>query len=112
MAPSLERLHADANDEPEDGRLEMTHRFRSGRPTYKWLASLAAAAALMVMGASGIGAQSASEDGRHVKASLVAVTQNIVAGQPLRLALRQEIAAGWHTYWSNPGESGQPTTIE
>lgn len=90
----------------------MTHRFRGGAPTHKWLASLAAVAALIAMGASGIGAQAGSEDSRHVKASLVAETQNIVAGQPLRLALRQEIEPGWHTYWSNPGESGLPTTID
>lgn len=87
-------------------------RFRADRPTHKSLVSLAAAAALMAMGASGIGAQAASEDSPHVKASLVAETQNIVAGQPLRLALRQQIEPGWHTYWSNPGESGLPTTID
>jgi thiol:disulfide interchange protein DsbD len=28
------------------------------------------------------------------------------------LALRQQIEPGWHTYWSNPGDSGLPTTIE
>jgi len=76
------------------------------------LASLAVAAALITTGASSIGAQAASEDSRHVKASLIAQTQNIVAGQPLRLALRQQIEPGWHTYWSNPGESGLPTTID
>jgi thiol:disulfide interchange protein DsbD len=48
----------------------------------------------------------------HVKASLVADTRSIVPGQPLHLGLRQEIAPGWHTYWSNPGDSGLPTTID
>jgi thiol:disulfide interchange protein len=48
----------------------------------------------------------------HVSASLVAETQEIVPGQPLRLALRQQIEPGWHTYWSNPGDSGSPTTID
>ena len=33
-------------------------------------------------------------------------------GQPLHLALRQQIQPGWHTYWSNPGDSGLPTTID
>src|SRR5260370_7885593 len=89
----------------------MTRRFRGGWPTHKWLASLTAATALMAMGSFSIEAQAASEDSRHVKASLVAETQNIVAGQPLRLALRQQIEPGWHTYWSNPGESGLPTTL-
>jgi thiol:disulfide interchange protein DsbD len=51
-------------------------------------------------------------DGPHVKASLVAETQAIVPGQPLHLALRQEIQPGWHTYWINPGDSGLPTGID
>ena len=51
-------------------------------------------------------------DGPHVKASLVAETQSIVPGQPLHLALRQEIEPGWHTYWVNPGDSGLPTGID
>ena len=45
-------------------------------------------------------------------ASLIAETRNIVPGRPLQVALRQQIQPGWHTYWSNPGESGLPTTIE
>jgi thiol:disulfide interchange protein DsbD len=73
---------------------------------------MAAAALLMTVGLFGSGAQAAPDDVHHVKASLVAETQNIVAGQPLRLALRQQIEPGWHTYWSNPGESGLPTTID
>ena len=48
----------------------------------------------------------------HVSASLVAETRTIVPGQPLRLALRQQIQPGWHTYWLNPGDLGLPTTIE
>jgi thiol:disulfide interchange protein DsbD len=66
----------------------------------------------MAVGLFGSGAQAESEDSHHVKASLVAETQNIVAGQPLRLALRQQVEPGWHTYWSNPGKSGLPTTID
>ena len=49
---------------------------------------------------------------QHVTASLIAETRNIVAGQPLRVAVRQKIQPRWHTYWSNPGESGLATTIE
>jgi thiol:disulfide interchange protein DsbD len=48
----------------------------------------------------------------HVKASLVADTRSIVPGEPLHLGLRQQIEPGWHTYWSNPGDSGLPTTID
>jgi thiol:disulfide interchange protein len=50
--------------------------------------------------------------GQHVTATLVSDTRNIVPGRPLHVALRQQMAPGWHTYWSNPGESGLPTTID
>jgi thiol:disulfide interchange protein/DsbC/DsbD-like thiol-disulfide interchange protein len=50
--------------------------------------------------------------GQHVTASLIGETRNIVPGRQLHLALRQQIQPGWHTYWSNPGESGLPTTID
>ena len=80
----------------------------AGRP----FASFALAAAVAMSAVSGAGTQAKSADGRHVMASLVAETQNLVPGQPLRLALRQQIEPGWHTYWSNPGESGAPTTLD
>jgi DsbC/DsbD-like thiol-disulfide interchange protein len=48
----------------------------------------------------------------HVAAGLIAETRNVVPGRPLQVALRQKIESGWHTYWSNPGESGLPTTID
>jgi thiol:disulfide interchange protein/DsbC/DsbD-like thiol-disulfide interchange protein len=57
-------------------------------------------------------AQTNAPNGRHVEASIIAETRSIVPGQPLHLALRQEIQPGWHTYWSNPGDSGLPTTID
>jgi thiol:disulfide interchange protein len=56
-------------------------------------------------------AASAVATGNHVAVSLVGETTNVVPGRPFQLALRQEIQPGWHTYWSNPGESGLPTTI-
>jgi thiol:disulfide interchange protein DsbD len=90
----------------------MTCIFRGGRLVRGLFASLALAAALAASEVSCAGAQAAAENGRHVTASLVAETQNVVAGPPLRLALGQQIESGWHPYWSNPGESGLPTTID
>jgi thiol:disulfide interchange protein DsbD len=70
-------------------------------------------ASALVATASNIAwAQTSPQDGRHVTASLVAETRSLVPGQPLHLALRQQIPPGWHTYWSNPGDSGLPTTID
>ena len=70
------------------------------------------AAGAMVARAGIASTQDRSLDGRHVSVSLVSETRNAVPGRPLRLALRQQIEAGWHTYWLNPGDSGLPTTIE
>jgi thiol:disulfide interchange protein DsbD len=47
----------------------------------------------------------------HVMVTLIGETTNVVPGRPFQVALRQQIKPGWHTYWSNPGESGLPTTI-
>ncbi|MDB5413354.1 MAG: cytochrome biosis protein [Rubritepida sp.] len=43
--------------------------------------------------------------------TLLADTSAIVPGQPFRVALRQKLAAGWHTYWLNPGDAGQPPEL-
>ena len=70
-------------------------------------------AALCLVAASTLGfSQPEAPVGQHVTASLVGETHNIVPGRPFQLALRQQIQPGWHTYWSNPGESGLPTVIE
>src|SRR5258706_15968128 len=48
----------------------------------------------------------------HVEADLVAASDAVVPGQPLAVALRLKMIPGWHTYWRNPGDSGEPTRIE
>src|SRR5271169_2228380 len=53
-----------------------------------------------------------SQGVRHVAVNLVAETRSMVPGQPFHVALRQQIEPGWHTYWSNPGDSGLPTAID
>jgi thiol:disulfide interchange protein DsbD len=47
----------------------------------------------------------------HVEAELVAARTAIEAGQPILVALRLKMIPHWHTYWRNPGDSGQPTAI-
>lgn len=48
----------------------------------------------------------------HLTAELVPQTQGVAPGQTTYVALRQEMQAGWHTYWRNPGDSGEPTSIK
>ncbi len=47
----------------------------------------------------------------HVEAELVAETRGAAPGQTLNVALHQKIVPGWHTYWRNPGDAGQATSL-
>lgn len=47
----------------------------------------------------------------NVKARLISETNAIAAGQSIWVALELDIRDGWHTYWRNPGDSGQATQI-
>jgi thiol:disulfide interchange protein DsbD len=47
----------------------------------------------------------------NVKARLVSETAAIGPGQSVWIALELNIRDGWHTYWRNPGDSGQATTL-
>jgi thiol:disulfide interchange protein DsbD len=46
-----------------------------------------------------------------VRAELIADVGAIIPGQPFRAGLRQRITPHWHTYWKNPGDSGEPTRL-
>jgi len=47
----------------------------------------------------------------HVEARLFSETTGAAPGSTLYLGLRQTITPGWHTYWRNPGDAGQATSI-
>jgi len=44
----------------------------------------------------------------HGSVELVAENQSIAPGQTLYLGLHFQLDKGWHTYWINPGDSGEP----
>lgn len=48
----------------------------------------------------------------QAEAELVAERDALVPGEPITVALRLKAIPGWHTYWRNPGDSGEPTRIE
>ena len=48
----------------------------------------------------------------HVQARLVSSQATVAPGQRFTVALEQDIKPHWHTYWLNPGDSGQATTID
>jgi len=47
-----------------------------------------------------------------VSVALISEGTSIEPGAPLWLGLRQRIAPGWHTYWLNPGDSGEAPTLD
>lgn len=47
----------------------------------------------------------------NVKVRLVSETTAIGPGQSIWVALEFTIRDGWHTYWRNPGDSGEATSI-
>ncbi|MFC4725043.1 protein-disulfide reductase DsbD family protein [Glycocaulis abyssi] len=49
--------------------------------------------------------------GPMVEASLVSERSSVAPGETFHLALHQEITPHWHTYWRNPGDSGEATRL-
>jgi thiol:disulfide interchange protein/DsbC/DsbD-like thiol-disulfide interchange protein len=47
----------------------------------------------------------------NVKARLISEANAIAPGQSIWVALEFTIRDGWHTYWRNPGDSGQATKL-
>ncbi len=61
-------------------------------------------------------AAAAAQDGRvqrteRIAAELAPMSQWAAPGSTAIVAVRQDIAPGWHTYWRNPGDSGAATTL-
>jgi DsbC/DsbD-like thiol-disulfide interchange protein len=47
----------------------------------------------------------------HGTLELIAEKDWITAGHPFNVALRFELEKGWHVYWVNPGDSGEPPRV-
>jgi thiol:disulfide interchange protein DsbD len=53
----------------------------------------------------------AQEASDLVKAELIAEPAAIQPGEPFTVGIRLTTKEHWHTYWRNPGDSGEPTTV-
>jgi thiol:disulfide interchange protein/DsbC/DsbD-like thiol-disulfide interchange protein len=84
------------------GELDNIHRMRALK---WWLSCLV----LVAPAAYPLSGNTVATD--NVKARLVSEAQSIVPGQSIWVALEFDIRDGWHTYWRNPGDSGQATKI-
>ena len=58
-----------------------------------------------------LSAQAAATPIPHGTLELVAETQWIAPGRELYLGLHFQLEKGWHIYWVNPGDSGEPPRV-
>lgn len=63
---------------------------------------------MLLLAQPGLALESAPVTSPRATVTLVSDAAAIAPGQPFRVALRQKMAHGWHTYWRNPGDAGQP----
>jgi thiol:disulfide interchange protein DsbD len=91
--------------------LTRTARVVSTRSLSLLACLLALSLAPAVAGASP-GRPAAAPAGPMVRAALVSESAGIEPGGHIWIGLHQRIAPGWHTYWINPGDSGEPATID
>ncbi len=70
---------------------------------------LAAVMVAMAAWAAPVGAQPVRTD--NVEAELHSSRAAIAPGERFTIVLRQTIREHWHTYWRNPGDSGEPTQL-
>ncbi len=76
-----------------------------------WQITFALALTLTALGWGNVMAASQPHH-RHVTVGLIAGQSAAVPGKTLTVALRERMEPGWHTYWTNPGDLGEPTSIE
>lgn len=53
-----------------------------------------------------------ADEQSHVKVSLIPEVRTIAPGAPFWVVVRLKMDPRWHTYWINPGDSGEPTKIK
>jgi thiol:disulfide interchange protein len=75
------------------------------------LVGLTTAALFLVLAPMPVRAANATGEPR-VRVELASAVRDVQAGMPFWVALRQRIAPGWHTYWQNPGDTGEPTRLD
>jgi thiol:disulfide interchange protein DsbD len=57
-------------------------------------------------------AQQGDDPSPHSRAELISAVDAVVPGEPFTVALRIHMDEGWHSYWKNPGDSGEPISID
>ncbi len=63
-------------------------------------------------GWSSLASAASSADAPHVKASLVSATENIQAGQEVKVGIHFKMDKNWALSWRNPGDAGEPIQVQ
>jgi len=77
----------------------------------KSLPVVAALSLLLALMSAPAQAEGASAGSANVSVRLVPEVLSIRPGKAFTVALHMTMAASWHTYWKNPGDSGLPTRV-
>jgi DsbC/DsbD-like thiol-disulfide interchange protein len=77
---------------------------------YLWLVWLSVGLCVWVLGNRGAGAQNTAEP--HATAQLVSERNGWQPGGSMWIGLLFHLDKGWHIYWKNPGDSGEPPQVQ
>jgi thiol:disulfide interchange protein DsbD len=58
------------------------------------------------------GAASSAADAPHVHVQLIVLPQALNRGEPADAGLYFKLEPGWHIYWKNPGDAGEPPHVK
>ncbi len=89
--------------------LRIESMMRGCTPSSGFYRALVGGAALLLWAAT---AQAQATPITHGTLELIASNPSIAPGQKLDLGLRFQLDKGWHIYWVNPGDSGEPPRVE
>ncbi len=73
------------------------------------LSAFLLASAVLIFGAD---ATAQSPAGSHAQVELIAEQNASLPGRPLWVGLLFRLDPGWHIYWQNPGDSGEPPKVQ
>ena len=68
-------------------------------------------AGLLAGSTPALGQGTTDDPSPHSEARLIAETRSIRPGEPFTVGLLLTLDPDWHSYWKNPGDSGEPTSI-
>jgi DsbC/DsbD-like thiol-disulfide interchange protein len=97
------------SDKRRPGQKKLTRReMRGCESSRRFSAALAFLVALLLCAAS---TKASGSPIPHGTLQLIAETQWIAIGHPFYLGLHFQLEKGWHIYWVNPGDSGEPPRV-